>query len=97
MKRDTGFYAKQILLGTDYNRRGLLYWLWVTDDHAAIKATLQAWADQRDGSWDEAESQAKLIGPRGRYHISVDDLQYVPDEACRKVIADAIASIKPRE
>ncbi len=97
MKRDTGFYAKQILLGTSYNPRGLLYWLWVTDDHAAIHATLQAWADQRDGSWDEAESQAKLIGPRGRYHISVDDLQYVPDEACRKVIADAIASIKPRE
>jgi acetylornithine deacetylase len=70
MKADTGFYAKQILLGTDYNRRGLLYWLWLNNDLDAIRATLQSWADQRDGSWDEAEATANLIGPRGRYLIN---------------------------
>lgn len=97
MKRDTGFYAKQILLGTEYNKRGLLYWLWVNDDLDGIKNTLQTWADQRDGSWDEANAQANLIGPRGHYVIAAEDLKYVPEEKCREAIAGAIASIKPRE
>jgi hypothetical protein len=97
MKRNTGFYAKQILLGTEYNPRGLLYWLWVNDDHDGLQATLQMWADQRDGSWDEANAQANLIGRRGRFHISVEDLQYVPEEACKKVLAKLIEQTKPRE
>lgn len=97
MKRETGFYAKQILLGTQYNPRGLLYWLWVNDDIEAIRSTLQTWADQRDGSWNENDSTANLIGPRGRYLISSDDLHYVPDETCKKAIADLLAGIKPRE
>lgn len=93
MKRDTGFYGKQILLGTESNPRGLLYWLWANDDLAGIKATLQSWKDQRDASWDPVEATANLIGPRGHYTIQEADLKYVPDERCKAAIAEAIKQI----
>ena len=43
MKADTGFYAKQILVGWRGNPRGLLYWLWVTGDTGGIRAALRTW------------------------------------------------------
>jgi hypothetical protein len=43
--RNTGFYAKQLLLGSRFNPQGLLYWLWITGDDAAIKEALEAWRD----------------------------------------------------
>jgi len=43
----TGFYAKQLLLGSRYNPDGLLYWLWISGDEEAIRATLDRW--KRDG------------------------------------------------
>lgn len=42
-RRQTGFYAKQLLLGSRFNPQGLLYWLYVTGDHSAIRETLKAW------------------------------------------------------
>jgi len=43
----TGFYAKQLLLGSRFNPQGLLYWLWINGDKAAIRAALDRW--KRDG------------------------------------------------
>jgi hypothetical protein len=39
----TGFYAKQLLLGSKYNPEGLLYWLWITGEEEAIRTTLDRW------------------------------------------------------
>jgi hypothetical protein len=47
MKRDTGFYAKQVLLGTHYTKSGLLFWLVVTGDTDGARETLRTWRDQR--------------------------------------------------
>jgi hypothetical protein len=47
MKRDTGFYAKQVLMGANYTRRGLLFWLVVTGDLDEARAVLRTWRDQR--------------------------------------------------
>ena len=90
MKRDTGFYAKQILLGTEYNPRGLLYWLWVTDDLDAIRATFEAWKSQRDGTWNEGPGEVIYLESTGRFTIGADDFKYVPDEA-REAIAKCLA------
>lgn len=43
----TGFYAKQLLLGSRFNPDGLLYWLWISGDEEAIRAALDRW--KRDG------------------------------------------------
>ena len=43
--RETGFYAKQLLLGSRFNPEGLLYWLYVSGDLQAIRQTLQTWSD----------------------------------------------------
>ena len=90
MRRQTGFYAKQILLGTRANPRGLLYWLWVTGDLDAIRATLLAWKQQRDVTWNEGPADVLYLESTGHYAIVVDDLKYVPDEA-----RDAIAKCLP--
>lgn len=88
MKRDTGFYAKQILVGHAHNPHGLLYWLWVTADLDAIRATLLAWKNQRDVTWDEGPADVKYLDTTsGKYAIVADDLKYVPDEAARAAIA----------
>ena len=42
--RNTGFYAKQLLLGSRFNPHGLLYWLYITQDESAIRETLSAWS-----------------------------------------------------
>ncbi|WP_428389440.1 hypothetical protein [Mucisphaera sp.] len=46
MKADTGFYAKQILMGAPYTDTGLLFWLHVSGDTHAITQTLRTWRDQ---------------------------------------------------
>ncbi len=42
--KNTGFYAKQIVLGSRFNSRGLLYWLYVTGDENAIRYVLRTWS-----------------------------------------------------
>lgn len=39
----TGFYAKQMLLGSRFNPEGLLYWLYRTGDEPAVRETLALW------------------------------------------------------
>jgi hypothetical protein len=47
MKADTGFYAKQVLLGTSYTNSGLLFWLAVTGDDAGLRNVLRTWRDEQ--------------------------------------------------
>lgn len=44
---NTGFYAKQLLLGSRFNPEGLLYWLYVTGDQSEIDRVLELW--KREG------------------------------------------------
>ena len=39
----TGFYAKQLLLGSRFNPEGLLYWLYRSGDEPAVRDTLRLW------------------------------------------------------
>lgn len=39
----TGFYAKQLLLGSRFNPEGLLYWLYRSGDEGAVRDTLTLW------------------------------------------------------
>lgn len=44
-RRNTGFYAKQFLLGSRFNPEGLLYWLYITRDHTAVREALRTWSE----------------------------------------------------
>lgn len=76
MKADTGFYAKQVLLGWRGNPRGLLYWLWVTGDTTAIRETLRTWRDQRRMTWDDETAQPVLTDEPGSFAVYPEDLKY---------------------
>jgi hypothetical protein len=75
-KRQTGCYAKQILLGNRSNPHGLLYWLYVTRDEETIKYILELWnKKQKKYVWDETRKVAvpteeKLSG----YEIKEEDI-----------------------
>ena len=77
MKADTGFYAKQILVGWRGNPRGLLYWLWVTGDTGGIRAALRTWRDQKRMVWDARTGDAVRTSEPGDFAIHPADLQYV--------------------
>ncbi|MBN1513330.1 MAG: hypothetical protein JXB13_15040 [Phycisphaerae bacterium] len=77
MKADTGFYAKQILLGWRGNPRGLLYWLCVTGDEDAIRAALRTWRDQRRMEWDETTGDAVLTNQPGGFAVRPEDLRHM--------------------
>ena len=92
MKADTGFYAKQILVGWRGNPRGLLYWLWVTGDEDAIRAALRTWRDQRKMAWSEPASDAALRDEPGDFAIQPEDLRYVPPE-CRADLSRVVEQV----
>ena len=77
MKADTGFYAKQLLVGWRGNPRGLLYWLWVTGDVDGIRQALRTWRDQRVMIWDDKLQDAVLTTEPGDFAIRPDDLRYM--------------------
>jgi hypothetical protein len=74
MKRDTGFYAKQVLLGNKHNQTGLLFWLWVTGDEEAICDTLRAWKHQKHRVWNDKKKMAVLTKEPGNFMIMPDDV-----------------------
>jgi len=76
-KANTGFYAKQLLLGTRTQPHGLLYWLWVTGDLDAIREVLRVWRDQRCFVWDEIRQKPRLTNVDGLFAIQPDDLKYL--------------------
>ncbi|MDK2972301.1 MAG: hypothetical protein PWP23_2056 [Candidatus Sumerlaeota bacterium] len=87
MKADTGFYAKQVLLGTSYTDSGLLFWLYVTGDTQAVRETLRTWRDQKrvvvasEGSSTEtgvtiAGTHYVLSNEPGGFAVQEDDIIY---------------------
>lgn len=76
-KANTGFYAKQVLLGTRANPYGLLYWLWVTDDLEAVREALRTWRDQTRMVWDEIRNRPTLTEDAGGFTIRPSDLKYL--------------------
>ncbi len=93
MKADTGFYAKQVLIGWRGNPRGLLYWLWVTGDEAGIRAALRNWRDQRKMIWDEGAGDAVLTSQPGEFAIQPEDLRYVPRPECSAALTRIVHEV----
>ncbi|MFT3786896.1 MAG: hypothetical protein QM770_12135 [Tepidisphaeraceae bacterium] len=91
MKADTGFYAKQILLGHPHNPHGLLYWLWITSDTDGISSALETWATQTRVEWNVTDAKSMKSDQPGNFRIVADDLKYIPDPACR----DAVQALLP--
>lgn len=73
MKADTGFYAKQILLGTPYTNSGLLFWLNVTGDREAIRDVLRAWRDQKRLVVAETPNTPRTSDLEGVSYISTEE------------------------
>ena len=78
MKRDTGFYAKQLLLGSKYNKHGLLYWLYITKDYEAIKDVFRTWKDQVHHVW-KGDRAVPTTEP-GNFAIKPEDFKYCTDD-----------------
>jgi hypothetical protein len=74
MMRDTGFYAKQLLLGSRYNQYGLLFWLYVTQDANAIRDTLRTWKHQKIYVWKG--DKAVPTDEPGKFAIPPSDVIY---------------------
>lgn len=90
MKANTGFYGKQILLGTGNSADGLLYWLWVTGKRDEIRDILGTWKSYRRLSWDAAANDAVADGEAGAYAVREIDLRYLCEfrpEACSAIAA----------
>lgn len=77
MKRNTGFYAKQLLLGSKYNKHGLLYWLYITKDFEGIKDVFKTWKNQVRYVWKE--DRAVPTDEPGNFAIKPEDFKYCTD------------------
>lgn len=77
MKANTGFYAKQIILGTPHHPYGLLYWLWISRDATTIRQILQNWHNQPRMQWDSTKQMAILTPQQGNFAIRPRDIRYV--------------------
>lgn len=73
-KRNTGFYAKQVLMGTSYTKSGLLFWLIVSGDEDAAKETVRVWRDQEKIALRDGEYVG--TGENGGFALSPDDVRY---------------------
>ena len=62
MKADTGFYGKQVLLGTDYTDSGMLFWLYVSGDVEGVRGALRTWRDEK-----------KLVPGKGGHYVRTGD------------------------
>lgn len=93
MKADTGFYAKQLLLGSRGNPYGLLYWLCITGDEPAILDTLRVWRDQKKMVWDDAARAGRFLDEPGGFAIQPEDLLYVQDPECRAALTRLVEQV----
>ena len=80
MKKDTGFYGKQIICGCTHQIRGLLYWLAITDDIKAMDDLLRVWRDEPKRSWVAEKKMAVLTDKPGNFVLSPEDLRFWPEE-----------------
>ncbi len=79
----TGFFAKQVLLGSKAGVEGgtgalespygILYWLWAVHDNDGIKRSLLTWRDQAKAKWDSATASAAMTGEPGNFEIKKED------------------------
>lgn len=84
MIKDTGFYGKQIICGHPHQKRGLLYWLAVTADIAAIDDVLNVWKNEKKCTWDENKKIAVMTNENGNFELKPDDLQFIPENEINK-------------
>jgi len=96
MKRNTGFYAKQIVLGARYTQRGLVYWLAASGDHEGAREVLRTWRDQRRVVAD-AEVQGETGGYRltdepGGFAIAPEDIIFPDNELERREALQTLAA-----
>lgn len=92
MKANTGFYAKQLVCGWRSNSHGLLYWLWVTRDDAAMRDLLRAWRDQPRLAWDEAQQRIVPTVEPGGFAIKPEDFKYMASEPEAQAALSALAA-----
>jgi len=75
-KANTGYYAKQLLLGNNHENHGLMFWLWVTGDIDGIKDVFRVWRGQKVMVWDPEKNDAVLTEKQGDYRIKSEDILY---------------------
>ncbi|MEQ8820804.1 MAG: hypothetical protein RLY93_11220 [Sumerlaeia bacterium] len=74
-KADTGFYAKQVLLGTHYTKSGLLFWLLVTGNEDAAREAIRTWRDHRRVVLDPRNGYVTTEVPGG-FALSPEDVRF---------------------
>ncbi len=102
MMADTGFYGKQVLLGTRHTDTGVLFWLWVTGDTDAIRDALRIWRDQRHLIFvgDDDQEAYELTDEPGGFAVSPDDVIYFEEfpeiqEGIRAIIREVAEEPRP--
>lgn len=88
--KQTGFYAKQILLGHGHNPHGLLFWLWVAQDDAGITAALTRWRDQKRWTWDAEKKSPQRTDAPGGFAVRPDDVKGC---ACHPAFGPALRAL----
>ncbi|MDI6642408.1 MAG: hypothetical protein QME68_08900, partial [Elusimicrobiota bacterium] len=73
-KKQTGFYAKQILLGNPWEPHGMFYWFYITKDFDAIKQVLKTWKQQKKYVWDDSQNKAIVTEENGNFEITPEDI-----------------------
>lgn len=81
MKRDTGFYAKQVLFGHHGKPEGMVYWLAITGDDAAIRYLISTWKNEPKRKWNSEKKFAELTSEPGNFALTIDDLLFWPEDA----------------
>jgi hypothetical protein len=78
LRKNTGFYAKQILLGWRGQPHGILYWLWVANEKEGMKEALRVWKDQVPWKWDGAKNKPRPVPgvAAGKFEIKEADVKY---------------------
>ncbi len=75
MKRDTGFYAKQIVCGIHYNNLGLLAWLSITGDKEGVAHLIEIWDQCPEYRWED--DKAVPTDEPGNFSLSWGDFEYL--------------------
>ncbi len=96
MKKDTGFYAKQIVCGTPHQPYGLLFWLAYNDKEKEIAQLLHTWKHAKKLKWDEKLNKPILSSIPANFEITKKDLLFFPKEYAelKKMIEKKIENTK---
>ncbi|CAN5164057.1 hypothetical protein BH09SUM1_BH09SUM1_25420 [soil metagenome] len=99
-KADTGFYSKQVLMGTAYTDTGMIFWLYVSGDIEGLRETLRTWRDEKRIIVAKDGDRRKPLGIEGgryvrtdepgNFAVKEDDVKYYKDNP---EIRDAVRAI----